>query len=109
MADKHPTGALAMRNFCELALLSNVDATGETFDWPGGRGEFCVVGTFGGATVSLEKLGPDGSTWVLVGTDAALTSAGMVGVELAQGSIRASVTGGTPANLYARLSHVGNI
>jgi hypothetical protein len=84
-----------------MDLLSNASATGSRVIWPGGPGVFKVVGTFGGATVSLEFLGPDGSTWVAMGADTTLTAAGGAQFTNDPGPIRASVTGGTPSGLYA--------
>lgn len=34
--------------------------------WPGGRGLFAAAATFGGGSVSLEALAPDGATWYAV-------------------------------------------
>lgn len=91
-----------------IDLLSNESATGSAGRWPGGKGTYCVVGTFSGATVALEYLGPDGTTWVSVGAEAELTAAGMVTVEFASGQVRAAVTGGSPSGLYATLVANGN-
>lgn len=88
-------------------LLSNASATGTAKQWPGGRGTFSVAGTFGGATVSLELLGPDGSTWIAAGTDTTKTAAGAGNFDLPPGQIRASVTGGAPSGLYATAAHLG--
>lgn len=57
-------------------LLSNASATGAAVQWSGGLGVFTALGTFGGATVTLQYLGPDGVTWVAMGTDTTLTAAG---------------------------------
>lgn len=84
-----------------LDLLSNVAATGSAQAWPGGVGSFLVAGTFTGATVSLEVLGPDGSTYIAVSANTTLTAAGGGNFMLPQSTIRASVTGGTPSALYA--------
>jgi len=84
-----------------VILLANASATGNGVTWPGGDGEFVVAGTFGGATVALEVLGPDGTTWINAGSDGTLTAAGVCAFSLAQGQIRASVTGGTPSGIYA--------
>jgi hypothetical protein len=80
-------------------LLSNATATGAAATWGGGAGVFIVVGTFTGATVALETLGPDGATWVA--SQAGLTANGVQRFVLPPGQIRASVTGGTPSGLYA--------
>ena len=69
--------------------------------WNGGRASFTVVGTFGGATVALQWLGPDGVTWVNVGTETTLTAAGVGNFELPRGKLRVTVTGGSPSGLYA--------
>ena len=84
-----------------IDLISNGSATGVAQSWPGGRGSFAVAGTFGGTTVSLQLLGPDGATWTDVGPDVTLTAAGVGNFELPPSDIRAAVTGGTPSGLYA--------
>lgn len=89
-----------MRGF-RVDLLSNASSTGSSQTWPGGRGTFIVSGTFSGATVALQLLGPDGSTWIDAGTYTSLTAAGGGNFDLPQGQIRASVASGTPSGLYA--------
>ncbi len=84
-----------------VTLLSNAAATGAGVKWPGGRGNFGVDGTFSGSTVQLEALGPDGTNYVLVGTDVQLTAEGMGNFELPEGLIRAAVSGGPPSGIYA--------
>ena len=87
-------------------LLSNASATGDWKDWGGGSGVFTVVGTFGGATVTLQFQGPDGSTAVAMGSDTTLTAAGGGVCVYPPGRIRAAVTGGTPSGLYAQAEQV---
>lgn len=82
-------------------LISNGTATGDAETWPGGDGTFTVIGTFSGATITLQYLGPDGLTWVSAGTDAALTTAGGCNFSIPSGSIRALVAGGPPSGVYA--------
>lgn len=84
-----------------IDLLLNGNATGPTRIWNGGRGQFAVAGTLGGATVTLQVLGPDEATWLDVGEDAALDAAGVVNFDLPPCSIRAEVVGGSPSGLYA--------
>lgn len=87
---------------------------GAAANWGGGRGLFLAAGTFGGTSVTLEVLGPNGSTWLPVKamdsagvqTTVALTDSGMFVFELPPGSIRAVATGGTPSALYARADRV---
>lgn len=81
-------------------LLENSAVTGSPVAWPGGEGTFHVVGTFGGATVQLERLGPDGTTWTTV-PNTGLTSDSMVNFSLGVSILRAEVVGGTPSGLYA--------
>lgn len=82
------------------ALIDNGSATGSPATWGGGIGKFTAAGTFGGATVTLEYLGPDGATWLSGATS--LTSPGMVDFRLPPGRIRAAISGGTPSGIYAR-------
>jgi hypothetical protein len=81
-------------------LLTNASATGSAVQWGGGQGLFSAAGTFSGATVKLQYLGPDGSTYLDVGPDVTLTAAGMGLFCLPPGMIRASVTG-SPSGMYA--------
>lgn len=80
-------------------LLSNASATGSAVQWGGGRGVFSLAGTVSGATITLQYLGPDATTWLTGAT--ALTAAGLVAFELPPGRIRALVAAGTPSGLYA--------
>jgi hypothetical protein len=93
-----------------INLLSNADATGaQVILGIGGVYQFTAAGTFGGATVSLQILGPDAVTWFNAGTDAVLTAAGGCIVELGNDSVvRAAVTGGSPSGLFSRLRAVSN-
>jgi len=87
-------------------LLSNASATGSAAQWGGGAGVFSACGTFSGATVTLQFLGPDGSTWVAVGSDTTLTANGGGGFVLPPGQIRAAISGGPPSGMYAQAEQV---
>lgn len=98
-----------------VSLLSNASATGSGVAWPGGKGVTTVAGTFGGASITMQYLGPDNTTWLDVKvlnpadgaqTTVALTAAGAIGFMLPPGKIRAVVTGGAASGLYARASRV---
>jgi len=82
-------------------LINNGSATSSAAIWYGGAGVFSVVGTFSGATIKLQFLGGDNTTWIDVGVDTTLTAAGAGGFILPQAQIRAVVTGGPPSGIYA--------
>lgn len=83
-------------------LLDNAAVTGDPRGFGGGRYCFAVDGTFGGATVTLQMLSPDGSSYIAV-PNTALTTEGMVTVDLPSNSYRALVASGTPSALFAFL------
>jgi hypothetical protein len=85
----------------DFALLSNASATGSAQEWPGGAGIMEVVGTFNGATVALQVLGPDGSTYIAGGPVA--TVAGSYPFNLPPGFIKGVITG-SPTGIYARVA-----
>lgn len=74
----------------------------------GGDYIWTVTGTFGGASVQLQSLGPDGSTYQNVGAaKTAPDATGGTGVGIgSNATVRATITGGTPANLNATLSRI---
>lgn len=80
--------------------------TGPLFDCPGGRMVYSAVGTFGGATVALNVLAPDGVTLLPVGASTNLTAAGYVVVDLAPGQVQAVITGGAPSGIFASIARV---
>lgn len=74
-------------------------------------GQYClaVAGTFGGATVGLQMLGPDNSTWINVEDGAGvlgITSARATMVYIPDGEYRATITGGTGVSISATLKRV---
>lgn len=74
------------------------------FTCPGGRMVLAVVGTFGASSSQLQMLGPDGTTFINVGT--AVTSAGQQVVELAPCEVQLVVSGGTANAVSAALARV---
>lgn len=86
-------------------LLVNASATGAPQLWGLGNGVLSVVGTFGGATLQLQMLGPNSSTWIDIPT-ASFTANGAIVVELPPARVRMNVTGGTPSALFASLQAV---
>lgn len=70
----------------------------------GGSYIWGVAGDFGGTTVKLQYLGPDGETYIDV-PDASLDAVGALEVRIGAGAtIKAVVTGGAPAGLYSNLT-----
>lgn len=85
-----------------VVLLDNASATGNWKTWPGGDGRIDLCGTIGGATVTLQVKGCDGSTAHTVGTDTTFTATGSNGFKLEAGcEIRMAVSGGSPSGLDA--------
>lgn len=88
-----------------VTLLTNATATSAAATWPGGMGLFAAEGTFSGATVKLQWLGPTG-LWYDAGANTTLTAGGGGVFYLPAGQIRASVSGGPPSAMYASAARV---
>lgn len=88
-----------------LNLLTNASATGSGVTANlGGRYVFVANGTFGGSTLQLQILGPDGSTFIDLANGAFTAAPVGVAVDVPYGAtMRASLTGGTPSGFYAAL------
>lgn len=88
-------------------LINNAAATGPAVVLQqGGLYSFNTVGTFSGATIKLQILGPDDTTYVDV-PSASFTAAGVMGVYLPAGAtVKAVVTGGPPSGIYSSLALV---
>lgn len=86
-----------------IDLISNGSTTSAGKRFKGGKGSLAAVGTFNSGSITLQILGPDGSTYVPVtspeGTAIALSAAGSVWFECPEGLIRAAV-GGSPSAMY---------
>lgn len=104
-----------MSSSAGVTLLSNGSATSSSKLWPGGRGVLSIVGTFGGATATMQYMGPDGATWLDVKTmdpssgaqtTVSLTANGSIGFLLPPTQIRAVLTGGAPSAMYAAAHRV---
>lgn len=83
-------------------LLSNASVTGGVVNYIwGGTYIWSCLGTFNSATLTLQALGPDNSTWVTVDT---MTATGQKGEVIGNGaSMRVMVTG-SPSSIYCSLS-----
>lgn len=103
------TASAQLTTLSSLTLISNGTASGSQLTWPGGQGFYSVVGTFSGATVALQFVGPDGSTLISVGSSTNCTSACGVVFTLPRGKIQATVTAGPPSGIYATASPVPSL
>ncbi len=87
-------------------LLTDAAATGDPVGpMVGGSYVWTTSGTFGGATVKLQYLGPDGTTYIDVAS-ASMSSAGSLFIDhVGAGAIvKAVVSGGSPSGLYSSLT-----
>jgi hypothetical protein len=82
--------------------FTNIAATTAGFVVKGGSYGLSVVATFGGGNVQLQLLGPDGSTWLSVGS--AVTANGFASLTLPPGTYRIAIT--TATAVYAALTSV---
>lgn len=96
-----------------MPLRTAVDATpitaNETYyrRWGGGRGVIRTNGSFGGGTVTLSVLSPDGTNYDSLGTDTVFTSDGSGQFYLDGGSrIAIILTGATSPEIYTVLAEV---
>jgi len=89
-----------------LKLLDNASATGLAIQVSGGRYIWAADGTFGGDTLQLQFLGPDGTSFINV-IGASLTAEGAFEVLIANGStMKVTVTGGGASGLFSTLTSV---
>lgn len=89
-------------NTVEKVAFSNIAATTAAFNLRGGQYAVDVVATFGGGSVTLQKLAGDGSTYVTCLT--AFTAAGYATVNLPSGTYRFAIA--TATAVYATLTAV---
>lgn len=75
-----------------VKLLTTASTSSAQIIWPGGAGVFVVAGTWNGATVTLQFLGPDGTTLITAGTATTLTANGAGVFYLPRGLIQATIT-----------------
>jgi hypothetical protein len=84
-------------------------ASGSLVDCPGG---LCVMtaaaSAWNGATVTLQLLGPDGSSLLTVSVQTTLSANGVGSVNLPPCQIQATVTGGPPTGLFVSIARVVN-
>jgi hypothetical protein len=91
-----------MWNAVESQSFSNISATTAAFTLRGGQYAVTVTATFGGGSVTLQRLAADGSTWVTCLT--AFSAAGYATVNLPSGTYRLTVA--TATAIYADVTSV---
>ena len=77
----------------EEVVFSNISATTAAFNLKGGQYGITVSATFGGGSVTLQKLAADGSTYVTALT--AFSAAGFVSAYLPPGTYKVAVATAT--------------
>lgn len=84
-----------MSNGADGKLFSNIAANTSAFRLDGGRYAVAVVATFGGGSVKLQALGPDGSTYLSPASASDFTAAGYATVDLPPGQYRFTIATAT--------------
>lgn len=103
--DGNPVSAGGRQETLTL-IANNTPAAAQTAY--GGDYVWSVQGTFNGASVQLQSLGPDGTTYMNIGpAKTAPDTTGGTGVGLgSNATVRAVITGGPPTGIYATLSRL---
>lgn len=80
-------------------IQTGLDSTNDqvVFRLRGGRYQLAAIGTWGGGSATFEQLGPDGSTYLTVGT--AITANGTQVVEVPEGSFRWTIATATAVSV----------
>lgn len=86
-----------MSNKIENNVFSNISASTAAFTLRGGNYGITVSATFGGGSVTLQRLAPDAVTYVTVVT--AFTAAGYASANLPSGTYRLTIA--TATAVYA--------
>lgn len=86
----------------EQQAVSNISASTAAFILKGGAYGVTVTATFGGGTVTLQRLSNDGVTWITALT--AFSAAGYATVNLPPGSYRLAVA--TATAVYADVTSI---
>lgn len=78
---------------------SNLAATSSVFTVNGGKFSLDISGTWGSGNAQVELLGPDGSTWLNVGSS--VTANIVQTLDLPSGQFRVAITSGATAVYFA--------
>lgn len=91
-----------LNNIQDVVQYSNISATTAAFTLKGGQYGLTVTATFGGGSITLQRLSADGTTWVTAAT--AVSAAGYSTAYLSQGSYRFAVA--TATAVYIDLTQI---
>ena len=83
---------------------SNISVTPANFELKGGRYMVTAVATWSSGTVTLNKLGPDGSTLIAVSPSAAMSVNGGFVADLSPGQYQLTIA--TATAVYAEISRI---
>lgn len=82
--------------------FSNIAANTNGFTIYGGKYQTAIVATFGGGSVGLQQLGPDGTTWLIAAT--AVTANGVAVIDLTPGVFRFAIV--TATGVFITLARI---
>jgi len=85
-------------------LASSISASTAAFQLRGGKYAVAAVATFGGGSVKLQALGPDGSTYLSVASATDFSAAGYGTVDLPAGQYRFTIA--TATAVYASVYRI---
>jgi hypothetical protein len=95
-----PQAARSAYQKIDQVSFSNISATTAAFSLRGGRYGVEVHATFGGGSVTLQRLAADGVTWITAMT--AFSADGYASADLSSGSYRLTVV--TATGIYADIT-----
>lgn len=85
-------------------VISNVSATPPSFTLLGGKYGVGAIATFGGGSVKLQRLGPDGTTYYSVASTTDFAAAGYAAIDLPPGTYRFLIA--TATAVYAEVTAI---
>jgi hypothetical protein len=93
-----------MSNGRDSISFSNIATTTAAFTLQGGEYAVASTATFGGGSVKLQRLGPDGSTYQSVASASDFTAAGYTALDLPPGQYRFTIA--TSTAVYAEVTAI---
>lgn len=82
-----------------ISMIENDVAAAASYDWPGGTGVMYAEATWGGGSIKLQQISPNG-TWMDVGSAVTFTTNGIGGFLLPAGPIRLVIATAIAAYVY---------